>query len=81
MFYACDSLLQDAFREGDGNHLVESILAQRNGTYSSANKLKCTILAHHYSFLAGACFIRELANQLAKFEQVQVSGSRRCFLH
>ena len=73
MFYACDSLLQNAFRKVDGNHLVESILAQRNGTYSSANKLKCTILAHRYSFLAGVCFIRELAKQLAKFEQVQVS--------
>ena len=73
MFHACDSLLQDAFRKVDGNHLVESILAQRNGTYSSANKLKCTILAHCDSFLASVCFIRELAKQLAKFEQVQVS--------
>ena len=73
MFYACDSLLQNAFRKVDGNLLVESILAQHNGTYSSPNKLKCTILASRYYFVVGACFIRELAKQLAKFEQVQVS--------
>ena len=73
MFYACDSLLQDAFRKVDGNLLVESILAQHNGTYSSTNKLKCTLLAPRYRFVDGAFFIRELAKQLAKFKQVQVS--------
>ena len=73
MFHACDSLLQEMFRVLDGNHLVDNILAQHNGTYSSTNKLKCTILAPHYYFLNGARFIRELAKQLAKFEQVQVS--------
>ena len=57
----------------DGNHVVDNILAQHNGTYSSTNKLKCTILAPRYYFSNGACFIRELAKQLAKFKQVQVS--------
>ena len=57
----------------DGNHVVDNILAQHNGTYSSTNKLKCTILAPRYYFANGACFIRELAKQLAKFKQVQVS--------
>ena len=69
----CDSLLQEVFRTCDGNHLVDNILAQHNGTYSSTNKLKCTILASRYCFVHGACFIRELAKQLAKFKQVQVS--------
>ena len=69
----CDSLLQDVFRTFDGNYLVDNILAQHNGTYSSTNKLKCTILAPRYYFSNGACFIRELAKQLAKFKQVQVS--------
>ena len=73
MFYACDSLLQNAFRKVDGNLLVENILAQHNGTYSSTNKLRVTILAPKFQFFGGACFIRELAKQLAKFEQVQVS--------
>ena len=73
MFHACDSLLQEMFRLHDGNHLVDNILAQHNGTYSSTNKLKCTILAPSYDIFNGAAFIRELAKQLAKFEQVQVS--------
>ena len=73
MFYACDSLLQNAFRKVDGNLLVENILAQHNGTYSSTNKLRVTILAPKFQFTDGAYFIRELAKQLAKFKQVQVS--------
>ena len=73
MFYACDSLLQNAFRKVDGNLLVENILAQHNGTYSSTNKLRVTILAPKFQFVGGAHFIRELAKQLAKFEEVQVS--------
>ena len=73
MFHACDSLLQEIFRVLDGNHLVDNILAQHNGTYSSTNKLKCTILAPHYYFSNVANFIRKLAKQLAKFKQVQVS--------
>ena len=73
MLYVCDSLLQNAFRRVDGNLLVGDILAQHNGTYSSTNKFKCTILASRYCFLFGACFTRELAKQLAKFKQVQVS--------
>ena len=73
MFYACDSLLQNAFRKVHGNLLVENILAQHNGTYSSTNKLRVTILAPKFQFVGGARFIRELAKQLAKFEQVQVS--------
>ena len=74
MFYACDSLLQNAlFRKVDGNLLVENILAQHNGTYSSTNKLRVTILAPKFQFTDGAFFIRELAKQLAKFKQVQVS--------
>ena len=72
MLCVCHSLLQNVFRTFDGNHLVDNILAQHNGTYSSTNKLKCTILAPRYYF-NGVCFIRELAKQLAKFEQVQVS--------
>ena len=73
MFYVCDSLLQNAFRKVDGNLLVENILAQHNGTYSSTNKLRVTILAPKFQFVGGAHFIRELAKQLAKFEEVQVS--------
>ena len=73
MFYVCDSLLQGEFRQLDGNLLVENILAQHNGTYSSTNKLRVTILAPKFQFVGGACFIRELAKQLAKFKQVQVS--------
>ena len=74
MFYACDSLLQNAlFRKVDGNLLVENILAQHNGTYSSTNKLRVTILAPKFRFIGSACFIRELAKELAKFKQVQVS--------
>ena len=69
----CDSLLQNAFRRVDGNHLVDNILAQHNGTYSSTNKLRVTILAPKFQFVGGAHFIRELAKQLAKFEEVQVS--------
>ena len=69
----CDSLLQNVFRKFDGNHLVDNILAQHNGTYSSTNKLKCTILASGYYFFYAACLTRELAKQLAKFKQVQVS--------
>ena len=69
----CDSLLQNVFRKLDGNHLVDNILAQHSRTYSLTNKLKCTILASRHYFVNGACFIRELAKQLAKFEQVQVS--------
>ena len=69
----CDSLLQNVFRKFDGNHLVDNILAQHSGTYSSTNKLKCTILASRYYLFNGACFIRELAKQLANFEQVEVS--------
>ena len=68
-----DSLLQNAFRKVDGNLLVENILAQHNGTYSSTNKLRVTILAPKFQFVGGAHFIRELAKQLAKFEEVQVS--------
>ena len=73
MFYVCDSLLQGAFRQLDGNLLVENILAQHNGTYSSTNKLRVTILASKFQFIDRACFIRELAKELAKFKQVQVS--------
>ena len=73
MFYACDTLLQNAFRKADGNLLVENILAQHNGTYSSTNKLRVTILASKFRFIVRACFIRELAKELAKFKQVQVS--------
>ena len=73
MLYVCDSLLQNAFRRLDGNLLLDNILAQHSGTYSSTNKLKCTILASGYHFARNACFTRELAKQLAKFEQVQVS--------
>ena len=73
MFHACDSLLQEVFRKLDGFLLVDNILVQHNGTYSSTNKLKCTILASRYYFSNGAPFIRELAKQLAKFKQVQVS--------
>ena len=73
MFHACDSLLQEVFRMLDGYLLVDNILVQHNGTYSSTNKLKCTILAPHYYFSNVANFIRELAKQLAKFKQVQVS--------
>ena len=73
MFYVCDPLLQGEFRQLDGNLLVENILAQHNGTYSSTNKLRVTILAPKFQFVGGACFIRELAKQLAKFKQVQVS--------
>ena len=73
MFYVCDSLLQGEFRQLDGNLLVENILAQHNGTYSSTNKLRVTILAPKFQFTDGAYFIRELAKQLAKFKQVQVS--------
>ena len=69
----CDSLLQNIFRRSDGNHLVDNILAQHSGTYSATNKLKCTILAPCYYVSNAACFIRELAKQLAKFKQVQVS--------
>ena len=65
--------MQNAFRKVDGNLLVENILAQHNGTYSSTNKLRVTILAPKFQFVGGAPFIRELAKQLAKFEQVQVS--------
>ncbi|XP_073251855.1 D-inositol 3-phosphate glycosyltransferase-like [Porites lutea] len=64
---------QNIFRRLDGNLLVGNILDQHNGTYSSTNKLKCTILASRYYVAYGACFIRELAKQLAKFKQVQVS--------
>ena len=73
MFYACDTLLQNAFRKVDGNLLVENILAQHSGTYSSTNKLRVTILASKFLFIDGTCFIRELAKELAKFKQVQVS--------
>ena len=73
MFHACDSLLQEMFRVLDGNLLVDNILAQHNGTYSSTNKLRVTILAPKFRFAGGARFIRELAKQLAKFGQVQVS--------
>ena len=73
MFYACDTLLQNAFRKADGNLLVENILAQHNGTYSSTNKLRVTILASKFQFIDRACFIRGLAKELAKFKQVQVS--------
>ena len=69
----CDSLLQEIFRKLDGNHLVDNILAEHSGTYSSSNRLKCTILASRYFVAYGQYFIRELAKQLAKFEQVQVS--------
>ena len=48
-------------------------MAQHNGTYSSTNKLRVTILASKFQFIDGAYFIRELAKELAKFEQVQVS--------
>ena len=57
----------------DGNLLVDNILAQHNGTSSSTNKLKCTILASRCWFEVGAGFTRVLAKQLAKFKQVQVS--------
>ena len=73
MFYACDTLLQNEFRTFDGNLLVENILAQHNGTFSSTNKLRVTILASKFRFIDRACFIRELAKELAKFKQVQVS--------
>ena len=73
MFYACDTLLQNAFRKVDGNLLVVNILAQHSGTYSSTNKLRVTILASKFLFIDGASFIRELAKELAKFKQVQVS--------
>ena len=73
MFHACDSLLQEVFRSLGGYLLVDNILVQHYGTYSSTNKLKCTILASRYYFSNGAPFIRELAKQLAKFKQVQVS--------
>ena len=73
MLYVCDSLLQNAFRRVDCSLLVGDILAQLNGTYSSTNKLKCTILAPGYHYAGNACFTRELAKQLAKFERVQVS--------
>ena len=73
MLYVCDSLLQNAFRRLDGNLLLDNILAQHNGTYSSTNKLKCTILAPRDYYFSGAGFIRELAKQLAKFKQVEVS--------
>ena len=73
MFYVCDTLLQNAFRKADGNLLVENILAQHNGTYSSTNKLRVTILASKFQFINRACFIRGLAKELAKFKQVQVS--------
>ena len=73
MFYACDTLLQNAFRKFDGNLLVENILAQHSGTYYSTNKLRVTILASKFLFIDGASFIRELAKELAKFKQVQVS--------
>ena len=56
-----------------GSHLVNNILAQHNETYSSTNKLKCTILAPRDYFFNGASLIRELVKQLAKFKQVQVS--------
>ena len=69
----CDSLLQNIFRRSDGNHLVDNILAQHSGTYSATNKLKCTILAPCHYVSNAACFIRELAKQLARFKQVQVS--------
>ena len=69
----CDSLLQEVFRTFDGNRLGENILAQHNGTYSSTNKLRVTILASKFRFIDCACFIRELAKELAKFKQVQVS--------
>ena len=73
MFYVCDTLLQNAFRKADGNLLVENILAQHNGTYSSTNKLRVTILASKFQFVNHAFFIRGLAKELAKFKQVQVS--------
>ena len=73
MFHASDSLLQNVFRRLDGNLLVENILAQHNETYSSTNKLRVTILASKFQFIDRACFIRELAKELAKFKQVQVS--------
>ena len=73
MLCVCHSLLQDVFRMFLGNHLVNNILAQHNETYSSTNKLKCTILAPRGYYFNGAGFIRELAKQLAKFKQVQVS--------
>ena len=73
MFYACDSLLQNAFRKVDGNLLVESILAQHNGTYSSTNKLRVTILAPVFRLINGGFFSRVLAKELAKFKEVQVS--------
>ena len=73
MLCVCDSLLQDVFRKLDGDCLVGNILAQHDGAYFSANKLKCTILASRYYFVNGAAFSRELAKQLAKFEPVQVS--------
>ena len=73
MLRVCDSLLQNVFRKLDGDRLVGNILAQHDGAYFSANKLKCTILASRYYFVNGAAFSRELAKQLAKFEPVQVS--------
>ena len=73
MLCVCHSLLQDVFRMFLGSHLVNNILAQHNETYSSTNKLKCTILAPRDYYFNGAGFIRELAKQLAKFKQVQVS--------
>ena len=73
MLCVCHSLLQNVFRALDGNHLVDNILAQHNETYSSTNKLKCTILAPRDYFFNGASLIRELVKQLAKFKQVQVS--------
>ena len=48
-------------------------MAQHNGTYSSTNKLRVTILASKFQFIDRACFIRGLAKELAKFKQVQVS--------
>ena len=73
MFYACDSILQNAFIKADGNLLVENILAQRNGTYSSTNKLRVTILAPKFRIFHGGYFTSVLATELAKFKEVQVS--------
>ena len=74
MLCVCDSLLQNVFRKLDGNHLVDNILAHfENGTYSSTNELRVTILATVFPFVGSTYFIRELAKQLAKFKQVQVS--------
>ena len=73
MITYCAFFLQTGFRTLGGDLTVDHILALCNGTYSSTNPLKVTILAPILKHLSGSLFIRELAKQLACFDQLKVS--------